>query len=160
MKRTIICGLVAILLGYIIGNIIFTKRDFIIKKNNNDKYYLLQEGIYYDKNILKNINAKSKIVEKTKDKIYIYVGITKNIEVAERLVNIYEKDNIKLSIIEKYLSNEELKNNIEQFDFLILSSIESKIFSFSLPFFNVSNNSIIVPFFILFSLRVWNLIIL
>ena len=92
MKRTIICGLVAILLGYIIGNIIFTKRDFIIKKNNNDKYYLL------------------------------YVGITKNIEVAERLVNIYEKDNIKLSIIEKYLSNEELKNNIEQFDFLILSS--------------------------------------
>ena len=122
MKRTIICGLVAILLGYIIGNIIFTKRGFIIKKNNNDKYYLLQEGIYYDKNILKNINAKSKIVEKTKDKIYIYVGITKNIEVAERLVNIYEKDNIKLSIIEKYLSNEELKNNIEQFDFLILSS--------------------------------------
>ena len=34
----------------------------------------------------------------------------------------HEKDNIKLSIIEKYLSNEELKNNIEQFDFLILSS--------------------------------------
>ena len=71
---------------------------------------------------LKHRTICRKIIEKTKDKIYIYVGITKNIEVAERLVNIYEKDNIKLSIIEKYLSNEELKNNIEQFDFLILSS--------------------------------------
>ena len=37
-------------------------------------------------------------------------------------VNIYEEKNIKLSIVEKRYSSEELKNNIEQFDFLILSA--------------------------------------
>lgn len=123
MKKTIVYGLIATILGYIIGNILFTNKEFIKIKNDKYKYYLLQEGIYYDNSLDKTkSNINSKIVEKDGNKISIYVGITKDLEVVERLINIYEEKNIKLSIVEKNYSNEELKNNIEQFDFLILAA--------------------------------------
>lgn len=123
MKKTIVYGLVAIILGYIIGNILFTNKELIKMKYAKDKYYLLQEGVYYDESLSKNqSNINSKIVEKDGKKISIYVGITKDLEVVERLINIYEEKGIKLSIVERNYSSEELKNNIEQFDFLILAA--------------------------------------
>lgn len=127
MKKMIICGLISILIGYVIGNILFTNIDFINLNNKNNKYYLLQEGTYSDNNILNNLESsiKPKIIEKNNNKISIYIGITKNLEVAERLINIYESKNIKLSIVEKYYSNDELEN-IEQFDNLILSAKDSE----------------------------------
>lgn len=124
MKRIIITGIVSILTGYLIGNIIFTSKDILKKEKNNNKYFLLEEGTYYDEKILGNTSStiKEKIIEKKDNKIHIYIGITRNLEVAEKLINIYDDKNINLSIVEKYYSNEELKNNIEQFDLLILSS--------------------------------------
>lgn len=124
MKKMIIYAIISITIGYLIGNIIFTNKDIFKKNNENEKYYLLQEGTYYDDKILSNnySSIKQKIVEKKENKIHIYIGITRNLEVAEKLINIYEEKKVNLSIIEKYYSNEELKNNIDQFDLLINSS--------------------------------------
>lgn len=124
MKKMIIYAIISITIGYLIGNIIFTNKDIFKKNNENEKYYLLQEGTYYDDKILSNnySSIKQKIVEKNENKIHIYIGITRNLEVAEKLINIYEEKKVNLSIVEKYYSNEELKNNIDQFDLLINSS--------------------------------------
>lgn len=124
MKKMIIYAIISITIGYLIGNIIFTNKDIFKKNNENEKYYLLQEGTYYDDKILNNnySSIKQKIVEKKENKIHIYIGITRNLEVAEKLINIYEEKKVNLSIVEKYYSNEELKNNIDQFDLLINSS--------------------------------------
>jgi len=124
MKKMIIYAIISITIGYLIGNIIFTNKDIFEKNNENEKYYLLQEGTYYDDKILSNnySSIKQKIVEKKENKIHIYIGITRNLEVAEKLINIYEEKKVNLSIVEKYYSNEELKNNIDQFDLLINSS--------------------------------------
>ena len=124
MKKMIIYAIISITIGYLIGNIIFTNKDLFKKNNENEKYYLLQEGTYYDEKILNNnySSIKQKITEKKDSKIHIYIGITRSLEVAEKLINIYEEKNVNLSIVEKYYSNEELKNNIDQFDLLINSS--------------------------------------
>ena len=123
MKKTMIKCIGSIILGIIIGNILFSNRIIFKKENKEDKYYFLQEGVYTN-NILKNnmSNLTHKVIEKKDNKIYIYIGITKDIEIAEKLINIYEEKNIKLSIKEKYIRNNELKNNIEQFDLLINAS--------------------------------------
>ena len=123
MKKTMIKCIGSIILGIIIGNILFSNRTIFKKENKEDKYYFLQEGVYTN-NILKNnmSNLTHKVIEKKDNKIYIYIGITKDIEIAEKLINIYEEKNIKLSIKEKYIRNNELKNNIEQFDLLINAS--------------------------------------
>ena len=123
MKKTMIKCIGSIILGIIIGNILFSNRTIFKKENKEDKYYFLQEGVYTN-NILKNnmSNLTHKVIEKKDNKIYIYIGITKDIEISEKLINIYEEKNIKLSIKEKYIRNNELKNNIEQFDLLINAS--------------------------------------
>ena len=123
MKKTMFKCIGSIILGIIIGNILFSNRTIFKKENKEDKYYFLQEGVYTN-NILKNnmSNLTHKVIEKKDNKIYIYIGITKDIEIAEKLINIYEEKNIKLSIKEKYIRNNELKNNIEQFDLLINAS--------------------------------------
>ena len=124
MKKSLIRALVIIIIGFIIGNILFNNRNIFSFKKNKDKYYFLQEGTYYDKSILDNnlTSLKQKVVEYNGDKICIYTGITKSLDVAEKLLNIYDSKNIKLTIKEKYYSNEEFKNNVEQFDLLIESS--------------------------------------
>ena len=124
MKKMIVYGIISILIGFFLGSLIFTKKELLFKEKKENKYYFLQEGVYSDKSIIKDsqLSTKPKVIEYLNDKIYIYVGITKDLEVAEKLVSIYENNNIKLSIKEKYNSNEELKNNVEQFDFLINST--------------------------------------
>lgn len=124
MKKALLIGLMSILLGFILGNIIFSHRGIYLNTRNQEKYYFLQEGTYYKKDSINSnqINLKQKIVEYNNDKIIIYVGITKSLEVAEKLINIYAEKNINLSIKEIYYDNEEFKNNVEQLDFLISES--------------------------------------
>ena len=65
---------------------------------------------------------KNAVLENKDNKIYVYIGITKDQDIAEQLIEIYKKKNINLNIKEKYITNEEFKSNIEQFDLLIKSS--------------------------------------
>lgn len=124
MKRFFITSLFFILLGIIIGKIIFLEQDILKIFKSKDNYYFLQEGIYQDNNLFEDnaLNIKDSIMEYKNNKIYVYIGITKDLEIAEQLVEIYKKKNINLSIKEKSISNEEFKNNVEQFDLLIKSS--------------------------------------
>lgn len=120
MKNKLLTGVFFILFGFCIGKMIFTKISIPSFKNDGERYYFLQEGVYYSTDQLKNI--KQSILEYRDNKIYVYSGITKDLEVAEKIINLYLDKNIQLSIKEKYISNEELKNNVEQFDLLIKSS--------------------------------------
>lgn len=124
MKKVLIGALISIITGYIIGKIIFFNKEYMIKNKDEDTYYFLQEGVYYDNNILENsiINIRHKVFERKNDKIHVYIGITKNLDVAEKLINIYSKKDISTTIKEKNISNNEFKNNIEQFDLLIKKS--------------------------------------
>jgi hypothetical protein len=99
------------------------KIDLTNMRKRGEKYYFLQEGVYNSDEKLTNL--KQKIMEYQDNKIIVYVGITKSLEVAEKILNIYDQNHISLSITERYFMNEELKNNIEQFDYLILSSNDS-----------------------------------
>jgi len=120
MKRKVIIGCFFILFGFFVGKMLFTKIRIPSFKNDGERYFFLQEGVYYSNDQLKNISQG--ILEYKDDKIYVYSGITKDLEVAEKIMNIYLDKNIQLNIKEKYLSNEEFKNNVEQFDLLIKSS--------------------------------------
>ena len=115
MKKTIILCIVFITIGFILGNNFFKQKS----KEQEEKYYFLKEGVYTNNDIFEsNIdNLKEKVMEYKNNKINVYIGITKDIEVAEKLMNIYKNENITLE--EVYLKSEELKINIEQLDYLI-----------------------------------------
>lgn len=123
MKKFFITSFIFIIIGIIIGKFIFLEKDLLKIFKTKDRYYFLQEGVYNNTSLNENsLSVKNSIMEKKDNKIYVYIGITKDEEIAEQLINIYKKKNINLNIKEKYITNEEFKNNIEQFDLLIKSS--------------------------------------
>ena len=123
MKKIIISGILLIILGYYLGYFIFNEK-IINKYKKEEKYYFLQEGVYSNKeNLQTNLNSlNNKIIDKNDNKYYVYVGITKDLEVAKKIMKIYEDDGYNIYLKEKYLSNEEFYNNVTQFDLLIKDS--------------------------------------
>lgn len=123
MKKNIFWGIIFILLGFSLGEVIFTNKDVILESINShsEKYYFLQEGVYSDQEILENnlSQLNQKIIDYKNNKFYVYVGITKNKEVADKLQRIYTNQGIKVIQKVKSLDNEEFSNDVTQFDLLI-----------------------------------------
>ena len=121
MKKTIIKGIIFIILGFFIGEFIFGDKLKDLKKlSKKETFYFLQEGVYNSKN---NINSISnKVIDYKDNKYYVYVGITKDLEVLEKLKEIYKEEGLKVIEKEKYLSSIEFSTNVDQFDLLIKST--------------------------------------
>lgn len=129
MKKKIFYFLILLTSGIIIGNKISQATENIaVTFNEANTYYFLQEGVYSSKEILEeNIkNMELKVVENQDNKYYVYLGITKDENIAKRLKEIYEKSGYQIYIKEKTLSNDEFYNNVTQFDLLINNTETTK----------------------------------
>ena len=125
MKKILFLGCFLILAILLVGNV----RKFNYSSINElvrgeDKFYFLQEGVYEKKeNVLKNIkNLEQKVVVYENQKYYVYVGITKDKNISERLKKVYEEKGLKLYEKVQTINNEEFNNNVTQFDLLINNS--------------------------------------
>lgn len=125
MKKSIITGLILIIIGFLLGNIIFkTKTEVLTSLKKDETMYFIQEGIYPTEDSLKkNTNyITPKIIEKKNHNYYVYLGITNKKKIANKLKNIYNKKGYQVAIKEKNIINEEFKINLTQFDLLIEES--------------------------------------
>lgn len=110
MKKIIINGLIYIIIGYILGNVVFkSKIDLIKNITNKEIYYFIEE---------KGSNI-TKTSIKGYDNLYIKKGISRDLETANKIKSILEEQNKKVTIKEKYLTNKEFKETVTQFDNLI-----------------------------------------
>ena len=89
MKKTFLLCILLIGVGFILGTKLFP-----IKHNQEEPFYFLQD-------------------------METYVAITRDLEVAERIMKLYEEQNISLTMKERIIKNEELKVNVDQFDLLV-----------------------------------------
>lgn len=127
MKKIIIKSLIFIVIGFILGQFIFGGKIELIKHlQNKDTYYFLEEGVYnsYD-SIQNNVNIYRRIIENKDNKYHVYIGITRDKKVLEKLKKIYKEENINISVKEITLESPEFKNNVEQFDLLIKQTADS-----------------------------------
>ena len=110
MKKIIINGLIYIIIGYILGNVLFkSKIDLIKNITNKEIYYFIEE---------KGSNITTTSI-KGYDNLYIKKGISRDLETANKIKSILEEQNKKVTIKEKYLTNKEFKETVTQFDNLI-----------------------------------------
>ena len=125
MKKTVVISFMFLCLGLIVGTKIYdTKNSITSVFNNKETYYFLQEGVYSSKEIMEE-NTKmmnTKVVDYKNNKYYVYIGITKEIDIAKKIKNIYENEGHQIYIKEEKIENEELSSNITQFDLLINST--------------------------------------
>lgn len=123
MKRTIIISLIFLVSGLIVGNNLYNKIDIKLLQtfNEDNKYYLLQEGVYKSKSNMQSQtrDLNPKIYEEKEGKFYVYVGITRNENNAKKIKEIYENAGYDIYLKEIKITDEEFYNNVTQFDILI-----------------------------------------
>ena len=129
MKKKIFYFLILLISGIILGRKIYLATEIIeVTFNEESTYYFLLEGVDSSKKIMeeniKNMNIK--VVDNLDDKYYVYLGITKDENIAKRLKAIYEEEGYQIYIKEKTLSNDEFLNNVTQFDLLINNTTSTK----------------------------------
>lgn len=131
--KIIIKSLIFILIGFLIGNTIFNNNKNLFKNfTSTNTYYFLLEGTYNNEESMKeNIkDITTKIIEKNSNNYEVYVGITRDKEVLNKLINIYKEMGYQITPKEKDISSMSFKINLEQFDNLIKDSIDnSQVFT-------------------------------
>lgn len=127
MKKKIFYSIIILITGIIVGRNIYLSKSTQVF-SNKDIYYFIQEGVYSSKSIMEeNIkNMDLKVVDEIDNKYYVYLGITKDENIAKRLKEIYESQGYQIYIKEVTLSNEEFNNNVTQFDLLINATTSEK----------------------------------
>ena len=92
--------------------------------NSGELYYFVQEGVYSNKKVMNNDikDIKNRAIISKNNKYYVYVGISKDLQIAKMIKKIYEDKGYQLYIKELTVDNKEFSNNIDQFDLLIKNS--------------------------------------
>ncbi len=125
MKKTFFLGLCFLGLGLLCGKILYQKTNGVSSVfKSKDIYYFLQEGVYSTEELMKE-NTKdleNKLVTTNDDNYHVYLGITKDLDNAKKICNLYKKKGYDIYMKEMSVDNEEFSYNLDQFDQLISSS--------------------------------------
>lgn len=129
MKKLFITLLVTGLISYLFGNYIFTtyKKNLenVVKRVSStyETVYMLQYGSYKNREkALDNDLEVSYILEKEDGFYKIYIGVTKNLEIANKIRGIYKKTGNDIYIKEKLINDIEFLSFLENYDETILKS--------------------------------------
>lgn len=125
MKKTLFVGILFVVLGFLVGKMLYYRLDGVKPTfSNQNTYYFLQEGVYSSEDIM-NENTKklsSKLITNNDNKYYVYLGITKSLENAKKIEKLYKDKGYDIYLKEFSFSNEEFSTNVDQFDKLIEST--------------------------------------
>ena len=125
MKKAIKKGIGYILLGFIIGKIIFERSVFKNYMTQNN-YYFLQEGIYNENTLEKSMSdIDTKMILQDQNNYYVYVGITKSKEVAKKIIKIYQLKGKEVMMEVKSLPKTSFDYSIREYDKLLQSTNNS-----------------------------------
>lgn len=125
MKKAIKKGIGYILLGFIIGKIIF-ERSFFKNYMTQNNYYFLQEGIYNENTLEKSMSdIDTKMILQDQNNYYVYVGITKSKEVAKKIIKIYQLKGKEVMMEVKSLPKTSFDYSIREYDTLLQSTNNS-----------------------------------
>lgn len=110
----------SIVIGLFFGKIFFTsyKDSSLTVFDEKDKVFMLQTGVYSSKeNMKKNFkNYEKYLYIKLEDGYHLYLGITKNKEIASRLKEYYEKLGYSIYVKETIIESQEFLSILGEYD--------------------------------------------
>lgn len=113
----------SIVIGFFFGRVFFNSYDdsLVTASSYGEKVYFIQKGVYSSLDDLKKNNSdyKSFLYLKESDGFHLYIGITKNENIAKKIKEFYEKSNINIYVSEKYINNASFISTLSEYDKLI-----------------------------------------
>lgn len=114
----------SILIGLFFGKVFFDVYDSssLTVFDEKDKIYLLQIGVYSSKSNMKSsfANYSKYLYLKENDGYHLYIGITKNSEIAKRIKEYYTKKGYSIYIKEIIENNKAFLSILSEYDRIIL----------------------------------------
>lgn len=115
----------AIMLGYFCGKFIF--EDYQTSETTFQDVgtvYFLQQGVYSSLEAMEQSveDLSQYLYRKEEDKYYVYFGITSKKENAEKVKELYSKNNKFVYIKQSVMTNQDFLSNLIQYDILLNSS--------------------------------------
>lgn len=124
MKKNIIWVICCIVVGLIMGKIIFNQYDtktLPVSTETTAKVYLFQSGVYSSLENMKNasLNYDSYIYTVQDSKYYVFIGLTKNEQNKEKLKAYFESLNYNIYIKEITMNEASFLETLDQYDLLL-----------------------------------------
>ena len=127
MKKIVLCSILAIISGGILGKITFDRYDKlnvnpVIKLDKN--VYMLKYDTYKNKeDMLNNTSNLERYIYIEKDnKFYVYVAVAKTMDSINKLKNIYS-DNLKVEKVN--IKNDGFIQNLDEYEKLLKSTYDT-----------------------------------
>lgn len=124
MKKTIIGIIIAILAGVLLAKLTFDKYEKVDTKNvisYDDEVYMLKVGSYdsVDEMQRSALDFERYIYIEKEDKVTVYIGIAKTRENMEKIKNVYDDKNVKTTIENVTINNDEFIQNLNEYEKLL-----------------------------------------
>lgn len=121
----------SIVVGLFFGKIFFDSYDntSITVFDEKDKIYMLELGIYSSKDKMKKSyqNYQKYLYLQKEDGYHLYIGITKEKEIASKVKELYEKDGYSIYVKETIIDNKSFLSVLGEYDKIINISSEKDI---------------------------------
>lgn len=127
MKKYFKAIFVSLIIGFFLSYFFLTQyKGFkgITVSNEGDEYYFLANGQYSSKEEMDSagVNLENYVYRKDGINYYMYVGITKNKDNAEKMKNYYASKNINVEIKDFYISSNKFSEAIDNLDNILINS--------------------------------------
>ncbi len=121
----------SIVLGLFFGKIFFDnyKTTSLTVFDEKDKIYMLQTGVYSSKEKMKENfkNYEKYLYIELEDGHHLYLGITKNKEIASKLKEYYKKLGYSIYVKETIIDNQEFLSVLGEYDKILNIATEKDI---------------------------------
>jgi len=121
MKKYLLTFLIALFIGFFLCNFFLKQYDDfkgIKVSHTGENLYFIQYGVFSDLESLESntINLQNYVYNKQDNLYYVYVGITKMEENAEKIVNYYKKMGYDATIKEFGITNKDFIELLVNYD--------------------------------------------
>ena len=125
MKKYLFAIIISLLVGFLLSNYILKQYDDykgITVYKDGEMLYFIEYGVYdnYSDMEKNTINLENYIYQVDDNKYYVYIAITKNDEVLNKINNYYKKLGYNVTTKEFYVTNSEFIKSIENNDSVLL----------------------------------------
>lgn len=121
MKKYLITIIISLVIGFFMSQFLLKQyNDYqgIKVYNEGELFYFMQYGIFDNSKEMdaNTINLENYIYQINNDKYYVYVGISKNLEITNKVITYFKKMGYDIIIKEFYITNKEFSSEIDNYD--------------------------------------------
>ena len=131
--KVIVPFLLAVVVGFLLGKFMFNQYDSKVNlksvfNDNGEDVYFIQHGVYSSKESMEKnvIKLNSYIYEEKENKYYVYIGITKLSQNAQKLKDFFENKGYSIYIKQIKITNNSFLEALVSYDDLLSKTVDNK----------------------------------